>query len=457
MTLIKSISGIRGTIGGMPQDNLTPINIVKYAGSFGQWLIESESNRKVVIGRDARISGQMASNLIANTLMGIDIVDLDLSTTPTVEIAVPIEKAGGEIIITASHNPAQWNALKLLNKDGEFLSVKDSEQILNLAERGEFSFAEIFDLGQYSVNNDYLDKHIDDILSLALVDQSAIAEKQFKVAIDCVNSTGGLALPSLLNTLGVEVIEKMYCKPNGYFPHNPEPLPEHLTDICDLMKQGDYDVGFVVDPDVDRLAIIDENGEFIGEEYRLVLVVDYILSHTPGGVVSNLSSSGALYKIAEKYDQKRAEAAVGEVNVVTKMKEIGAIIGGEGNGGIIYPELHYGRDAIVGIALFFTHLAKSGKTVYQLKAECPQTHISKNKIELSPFINVDDLLTKLSNELERYPQNHIDGMKIYFGNDWAHIRKSNTEPIIRIYSESSTKEKAENVFLKIKEIIDRII
>lgn len=459
MTLIKSISGIRGTIGGKPQDNLTPLDIVKYASSFGQWIIESNSAQKVVIGRDARISGEMVSNLITNTLigMGIDVVDLGLSTTPTVEIAVPKENAGGGIVITASHNPVQWNALKLLNSLGEFLSAKDGKQILHLAEKAEFNYAEVFGLGAYSIADQYIDEHIEDILSLALVDKTIIAKKGFKVAIDCVNSTGGIAIPKLLRALGVEVIEKMYCEPNGHFPHNPEPLPEHLTEICKKIEGGEFDVGFVVDPDVDRLAIIDENGVFIGEEYTLVLISDYVLSQTPGDVVSNLSSSGALTKIAEKYNQKREEAAVGEVNVVTKMKSIGAIIGGEGNGGIIYPELHYGRDSLVGIALFLTHLAKSGKSVSQLKLECPQTYISKNKIELSHSINVDNMLEKLSKEFKTHPQNHIDGIKIYFGDEWAHIRKSNTEPIIRIYSESTTKEKAENVFLKIKEIIDRII
>ncbi|MFT7032187.1 MAG: phosphomannomutase [Cyclobacteriaceae bacterium] len=459
MTLIKSISGIRGTIGGAPKDNLTPIDIVKYASSFGQWVIESGSARRVVIGRDARISGEMVSNLIANTLvgMGIDVIDLGLSTTPTVEIAVPKENAGGGIIITASHNPVQWNALKLLNSLGEFLSAEDGEQILDLAEKAEFNFAEVFKLGQYSVAYQYLDKHIEDIISLTLVDKKAITKKGFKVAIDCVNSSGGIAIPKLLQALGVEVIEKIYCEPNGNFPHNPEPLPEHLTEICERMEGGEFDVGFVVDPDVDRLAIIDENGVFIGEEYTLVLVSDYVLSQTPGDVVSNLSSSGALTKIAEKYNQKREEAAVGEVNVVTKMKSSGAIIGGEGNGGIIYPELHYGRDSLVGIALFLTHLAKSNKLVSQLKSECPQTHISKNKIKLSNSINVADMLEKLSKEFEAQPQNHIDGVKIYFGDEWTHIRKSNTEPIIRIYSESTTKEKAENVFLRIKEVIDRII
>lgn len=458
MTLIKSISGIRGTIGGQPGENLTPTDIVKYACSFGQWVI-NRGSRKVVIGRDARISGEMVSQLISNTLigLGIDVVDLGLTTTPTVEIAVPKEQAGGGIIITASHNPIQWNALKLLNKEGEFLSGKDGEEILSLAEGGQFTFAEVLDLGKYEKNDTYIDHHIKDILALPLVDKNAIAAKNFKVAIDCVNSTGGLALPKLLKALGVNTIEEMYCEPDGHFPHNPEPLPEHLTEICEKMNGGSFDVGFVVDPDVDRLAIIDEKGGFIGEEYTLVLVADYVLSQTPGTVVSNLSSSGALTKIAEKYGQKRDEAAVGEVNVVAKMKSTNAVIGGEGNGGIIYPELHYGRDSLVGIALFLTHLATSGQTVSNLKENCPQTHISKNKIELSPEINVDKLLEQLTQEFHVYPQNRIDGVKIYFDDEWAHIRKSNTEPIVRIYSESSTKEKADNVFMTIKKVIDRII
>lgn len=458
MTLIKSISGIRGTIGGQPSNNLTPLDIVKYAASFGQW-VKANNSKKVVIGRDARISGEMVSQLISNTLigMGIDVVDLGLTTTPTVEIAVPKEKAGGGIIITASHNPIQWNALKLLNHEGEFLSKENGEKILILAEAQDFDFAEVLKLGQYVQNSEYLDIHIADILDLPLVNKEAISKKNFKVAIDCVNSTGGLALPKLLRALGVEVIEEMYCEPNGHFPHNPEPLPEHLTGICDKMKGGGYDVGFVVDPDVDRLAIIDEKGGFVGEEYTLVLIADYVLSKTPGDVVSNLSSSGALTKIAEKYGQKRAESAVGEVNVVTKMKSINAIIGGEGNGGIIYPELHYGRDSLVGIALFLTYMANTDKSVAQLKAECPQTFISKNKIELSPSINADKVLDQLSEEFRVYPQNRIDGVKIYFDDEWAHIRKSNTEPIIRIYSESTTMDKAENVFLKIKNVIDRII
>ncbi len=458
MTLIKSISGIRGTIGGQPGDNLTPLDIVKFAAAFGQWIINSGSN-KIVIGRDARISGPMVSQLISNTLvgLGIDVVDLGLTTTPTVEVAVPKENAGGGIIITASHNPIQWNALKLLNSKGEFLSGDDGKEILKFADAASFTFAEVLKLGTYTTNDTYIDKHIEDILALPLVDKEAIAAKKYKVAIDCVNSTGGIALPKLLSALGVDTVHEMYCEPNGHFPHNPEPLPEHLTEICSAMQDGQFDVGFVVDPDVDRLAIIDEKGTFIGEEYTLVLVADYVLSQTPGDVVSNMSSSGALNKIAEKYGQKREEAAVGEVNVVTKMKSTHAIIGGEGNGGIIYPELHYGRDSLVGIALFLTHMATSGQSVSSLKANCPQTHISKNKIELSPAIDVDHVLEQIKEEFKVYPQNCIDGVKIYFGDEWVHIRKSNTEPIIRIYSESSSKEKADQLFENIKKVTDRII
>lgn len=457
MTLIKSISGIRGTIGGQPLNNLTPIDIVKYTSAFGQWVLNANSN-KVVIGRDARISGKMVSSLITNTLigMGIDVVDLGLTTTPTVEIAVPKENAGGGIIITASHNPIQWNALKLLDHHGEFLSMEEGEKILHLAENGAFEFAKVLNLGSYYKDNSYLDKHIKDVLALDLVDRDSIASKEFNVAIDCVNSTGGLALPKLLRALGVNVIEEIYCDPTGHFPHDPEPLPENLTEICEKMTEGQFDVGFAVDPDVDRLAIIDENGTFIGEEYTLVLIADYVLSRKLGSVVSNLSSSGALTKIAEKYEQKRAEAAVGEVNVVRKMKEVNAVIGGEGNGGIIYPALHYGRDSLVGIALYLTHLAKSNKTVSEMMNESPKTFIAKHKVETSASIDIDKVLGQLAQVFSIYPQNLIDGLKIYFGDDWVHIRKSNTEPIIRIYSESSTEEKANQLFKKIKTAIDKI-
>lgn len=458
MTLIKSISGIRGTIGGIAEENLTPLDIVKYASAFGQWTIKNES-KKIVIGRDARISGKMVSQLISNTLigMGIDVIDLGLTTTPTVEMAVPKEDAGGGVIITASHNPIQWNALKLLNKKGEFLSKSDGEEILTMAEAGSCLFAEVLDLGQYTINDNHLERHVLDILELPLVDRDAIEKFDFRIAIDCVNSTGGLALPKLLQALGVKTIEQIHCEPNGHFPHNPEPLPEHLIDISNKIKNGSFDVGFVVDPDVDRLAIIDENGDCIGEEYTLVLVSDYVLSKTPGAVVSNLSSSGALTKVAEKYGQTRTEAAVGEVNVVEEMKQVNAVIGGEGNGGIIYPELHYGRDSLVGIALFLSHMATSKNTVSEMRAMSPETFISKNKIVLSAAINADQVLARLTEEFGTNPQNCVDGIKIYFDEDWVHIRKSNTEPIIRIYSESTTKQKAEGLFANVKKVIDEML
>lgn len=460
MTLIKSISGIRGTIGGHPAENLTPLDIVKFAAAYGQW-IQHQSNGpvKVVIGRDARLSGEMVSGLITNTLigLGIHVMDLGLSTTPTVEMAVPREKAAGGIIVTASHNPIQWNALKLLNAHGEFLSGVDGQEIIAQAEAEDFNFAEVLDLGRVDQIQDAIERHIEDILALPLVDKEAIASKKFKVALDAVNSTGGLALPRLLEVLGVEVIEKLYCEPTGHFPHNPEPLPEHLEDICNTIKEGNFDVGFVVDPDVDRLAIIDENGTFIGEEYTLVLVADYVLSQTPGDVVSNMSSSAALGVVAEKHGQKRYDSAVGEVNVVQKMKEVNAIIGGEGNGGIIYPELHYGRDSLVGIALFLSHLAKTDQTVSQLKAAAPPSFIAKNKIELTLEIDADHLLQELQKVYSNENINTEDGIKIIFGKEWAHIRKSNTEPIIRIYTESETEAQAVEIFGRMKKEVDLLI
>ncbi|MEO9804822.1 MAG: phosphoglucosamine mutase [Reichenbachiella sp.] len=460
MTLIKSISGIRGTIGGSPTENLTPLDIVKFAAAYGQWIQgQSDGPVKVVIGRDARLSGKMVSGLITNTLvgLGIDVLDLELSTTPTVEMSVPREKAAGGIIVTASHNPIQWNALKLLNAKGEFLSGSDGEKIIEQAEAEDFTFAEVLHLGQVRQIPDAIEQHIDDVLALPLVDKEAIAKKKFKVVLDAVNSTGGLALPPLLEALGVEVIEKLYCEPTGHFPHNPEPLPEHLTDICDTIKKGNFDVGFVVDPDVDRLAIIDENGTFIGEEYTLVLVGDYVLSQTPGDVVSNMSSSAALGVIAEKHNQTRYDSAVGEVNVVQIMKEVNAVIGGEGNGGIIYPELHYGRDSLVGIALFLSYMAKSGKRVSELKAAAPPSFIAKNKIELTPEIDVDSLLEKLQKVYADEKLNTEDGLKIIFGQEWAHIRKSNTEPIIRIYTESETEQQAVEIFERVKREVDQLI
>lgn len=459
MTLIKSISGIRGTIGGRQGDNLTPIDIVKFASAYGQWLKKEGTERpKVVIGRDARISGEMVSSLIANTLitLGIDVVDLGLSTTPTVEVAVPKESAAGGIIITASHNPIQWNALKLLNAKGEFLSGDDGKEIIALAEATDTTYAEVLDLGTIEQNDQYIDKHIQDILALPLVNVEAIKDSNFRVAIDAVNSTGGIAIPKLLEALGVQVIEKLYCEPTGHFPHNPEPLPEHLTDLCDAIKKGNFDVGFVVDPDVDRLAIIDEEGTFIGEEYTLILVADYVLSKTPGPVVSNMSSSAALGVIAEKYGEARYDSAVGEVNVVEKMKAVNAIIGGEGNGGIIYPELHYGRDSLVGIALFLSYMATTKQKVSELKAVAPPSFIAKNKIELTPELDADQLLENLKEAYKNERLNTEDGLKIILGTEWAHIRKSNTEPIIRIYTESATETQAMALFSSVEEKVKQL-
>ncbi|SMD33828.1 phosphomannomutase [Reichenbachiella faecimaris] len=456
MTLIKSISGIRGTIGGQPGENLTPVDIIKFASAYGQWLKNQSTDRiKVVIGRDARLSGEMVSNLISNTLvgLGIDVIDLGLSTTPTVEIAVPKESAAGGIIVTASHNPIQWNALKLLNEKGEFLSASDGKEIIDLAEAANIDYSEVLELGTIQKADEYIDLHIEDILALPLVNVEAIKKTNFKVAIDAVNSTGGIAIPKLLRALGVSQIEELYCDPSGRFPHNPEPLPEHLTDICNLIRTASYDVGFVVDPDVDRLAIIDEQGDFIGEEYTLVLIADYVLSHTPGAVVSNMSSSAALGTIAEKYGELRYDSAVGEVNVVEKMKEVSAVIGGEGNGGIIYPELHYGRDSLVGIALFLSYLASSKQKVSELKAAAPPSFIAKHKIELTPALDADQLLDNLKEVFKDEKLNTEDGLKIIFGTEWAHIRKSNTEPIIRIYTESDTEEKANKIFEMVKQQI----
>lgn len=459
MALIKSISGIRGTIGGKPGEGLTPLDVVKFASAYGSWVIYQTKNPKVVIGRDARISGEMVSKLVAATLqgLGIDVIDLGLSTTPTVELAVPLEKAGGGIILTASHNPIQWNALKLLNDKGEFISDSEGKSILESAEKENFSFAEVKKLGKYIQIEDYIDRHVQHVLGLKLVDKEAIAAKKFKVVIDCVNSTGGIALPKLLRALGVEDIEEMYCTPDGHFPHNPEPLPENLRDISEKLKKGKYDLGIVVDPDVDRLCFMNEDGSPFGEEYTLVAVADYVLSQTPGNTVSNLSSTRALRDVTEKRGGQYQAAAVGEVNVVNKMKETHAIIGGEGNGGIIYPESHYGRDALVGIGLFLTHLAKFGKTISRLRASYPNYHISKNKIELTPEINVDMILEEVKKKYKKQPINDIDGVKIEFDKEWVHLRKSNTEPIIRIYSESESQATADHlankIILDIKEVV----
>ena len=449
MTLIKSISGIRGTIGGKVDQGLTPIDTVKFAAAYGTWLKSTNPNQKlkVVIGRDARLSGLMISNLVENTLvgLGIDVINLGLSTTPTVEVAVPMEKAQGGIILTASHNPKQWNALKLLNNKGEFISGEEGEFILQIAANDSYDFAEVDDLGTVSHDDTYLQKHIDAVLNLPLVDKDAIKAANFKIVVDAVNSTGGIFVPALLKALGVENVIEMYCEPTGHFPHNPEPLPEHLSDLSDKIKETNAHLGITVDPDVDRLAMVCEDGSMFGEEYTLVAVSDYVLQHTPGATVSNLSSTKALRDITEAKGLKYYAAAVGEVNVVAKMKAENAIIGGEGNGGIIYPELHYGRDALVGIALFLTSLAKKGMKTSELRDSFPKYVISKNKIELTPQINVDQILEKVSENYKNFEVDKTDGVKIYIENEWVHLRKSNTEPIIRIYSESTTEEKA-NLF-----------
>lgn len=446
MALIKSISGIRGTIGGKVDDNLTPLDVVKFTSAFGTWL-QNTKNKKdltLVIGRDARISGAMVSSLVVATLqgLGIDVIDLGLSTTPTVEIMVPELNADGGIILTASHNPKQWNALKLLNEKGEFISGDDGAKVLALAESEDFNYAEVDDLGAYTTRDDAFDIHIKQILDLPMVDAEAIKEKKFKVVLDAVNSTGGLAIPQLLEKLGCEVV-KLYCEPNGHFPHNPEPLKEHLTDICELVKKEHADLGVVVDPDVDRLALIDEKGEMFGEEYTLVAVADYLLRHKKGVAVSNLSSSRALRDVAKGLDSDYKASAVGEVNVVSLMKAENAVIGGEGNGGIIYPDLHYGRDSLVGIALFLTHLAKENKTVSELRATYPAYFMGKKKIELTPDIDVDALLEQMKSRYQNEKVSTIDGVKIDFENNWVHLRKSNTEPIIRIYTEAKSQEEAE--------------
>lgn len=456
MTLIKSISGIRGTIGGAVGDNLTPVDAVKFASAYGTFLKNNtqKNKLKVVIGRDARISGPMIHNLVVNTLigLGIDVIDLGLSTTPTVEVAVPKENADGGIILTASHNPKQWNALKLLNAKGEFLSGAEGAIILEIAESESFNFSEVDDLGTITPITDYMDKHIDEVLNLNLVDVAAVKAKKFKVVVDGVNSSGGIVIPDLLEKMGVEVV-KLYCEPNGHFPHNPEPLKEHLGDICKLVVDEKADFGIVVDPDVDRLAFISNDGEMFGEEYTLVAVADYVLSKTPGNTVSNMSSSRALRDITEKHNGSYQASAVGEVNVVELMKATNAIIGGEGNGGIIYPETHYGRDSLVGVALFLTHLANQTKTVAELRASYPQYFMSKNKIELTPSIDVDLILEKMAEKYATEEITTIDGVKIDFAEEWAHLRKSNTEPIIRIYTEAKTQEKADALALKVIEEI----
>lgn len=460
MTLIKSISGIRGTIGGNVGENLTPIDAVKFASAYGTFLKNSLQKDKltVVIGRDARISGPMIHQLVMQTLvgLGINIIDLGLSTTPTVEVAVPLEKADGGIILTASHNPKQWNALKLLNNKGEFLSGAEGALILEIAESDSFDFADVDSLGTITEMTDYMDRHIDEVLNLKLVDVEAVKSKKFKVVVDGVNSSGGIVIPDLLKKMGVEVVE-LYCEPNGHFPHNPEPLKEHLTDICELVVKEKADFGIVVDPDVDRLAFISNNGEMFGEEYTLVAVADYVLSKTPGNTVSNMSSSRALRDVTEKHNGIYEASAVGEVNVVELMKKNNAIIGGEGNGGIIYPEIHYGRDALVGVALFLTHLAKQDLDVAALRAIYPAYFMSKNKIELTPEINVDAILEEMQKLYANEKISTVDGVKIDLADSWVHLRKSNTEPIIRIYTEAPTQTAADNLAQKILKEIESVI
>ena len=461
MTLIKSISGIRGTIGGAVNEGLTPIDTVKFASAYGTWLKNQNPNKrlKVVIGRDARPSGQMVSDLVCSSLigLGIDVVNLGLSTTPTVEIAVPLENAQGGIILTASHNPKQWNALKLLNEKGEFISGEEGNTLLQIAEEASFIFAEVDDLGVVTHDDSYLEKHIDAVLALPLVNVDAIKNADFSVVIDAVNSTGGIFIPALLEALGVKKITKLYCEPNGQFPHNPEPLPEHLTDLAAKIKETKADVGFTVDPDVDRLAMVCEDGSMFGEEYTLVAVADYVLSHTPGATVSNLSSTRALRDVTESRGETYHASAVGEVNVVNLMKESNAVIGGEGNGGVIYPESHYGRDALVGIALFLSHLAIKNCAASELRDSFPKYSISKNKIQLTPEINVDSILSQMAEKHKNEDVDTTDGVKIYIGKEWVHLRKSNTEPIIRIYSESRSMGDANALAKRIKAEINTLI
>ena len=457
MTLIKSISGIRGTIGGSAGEGLNPLDIVKFTSAYAT-LIRRTTTKKsnlIVVGRDARISGEMVKNVVCGTLMGMgfDVLNIGLASTPTTELAVTMSGACGGIILTASHNPRQWNALKLLNEHGEFLNAAEGKEVLSIAAADAFEFADIDHIGKYTEDNTYNQKHIDSVLALDLVDVEAIRKANFKVAIDCVNSVGGIILPELLKQLGVEHVEKLFCEPTGVFQHNPEPLEKNLGDIMGLMANGGNDVAFVVDPDVDRLAIICENGKMYGEEYTLVTVADYVLKHTPGNTVSNLSSTRALRDVTRKYGMQYNASAVGEVNVVTKMKETGAVIGGEGNGGVIYPASHYGRDALVGIALFLSHLAHEGKKVSELRATYPNYFIAKNRIDLTPETDVDAILAKVKELYKNEEINDIDGVKIDFPDKWVHLRKSNTEPIIRVYSEASTMEAADELGKQIMDIV----
>ncbi|MBD5176722.1 MAG: phosphoglucosamine mutase [Bacteroidales bacterium] len=457
MSLIKSISGIRGTIGGRSGEGLGGVDIVKFTAAYAEF-IKRHSNgkaRKIVVGRDARISGEMVNRLVSGTLMamGLDVINIGLATTPTTEVAVTGEGADGGIIITASHNPTQWNALKLLNERGEFLNDAEGKQVIEIAEKEDFTFAEVYDLGNEYKNETWGERHIEMVLNLPLVDVEAIRKANLTVAVDAVNSVGGIIIPRLLKVLGVKNVIELNCEANGRFAHTPEPIPENLTQIADVMRTSDADCGVVVDPDVDRLALVMENGEMFVEEYTLVAVADYVLAHTPGSTVSNLSSSRALRDVTRSHGCEYNAAAVGEVNVVSKMKETGAIIGGEGNGGVIYPELHYGRDALVGVALFLTLLAKSGKKMTELKAGYPQYAIAKNKITLTPDVDVDAILEAAKKHFAKEEVNDIDGVKVDFADCWVHLRKSNTEPIIRIYSEASTMEKAEALGEEIKQLI----
>ena len=457
MTLIKSISGIRGTIGGKAGGGLNPLDIVKFTSAYATLIRRTSTvkSNKIVVGRDARISGEMVKNVVCGTLMGMgfDVVNIGLASTPTTELAVTMAGACGGIILTASHNPKQWNALKLLNEHGEFLNAVEGEEVLRIAEAEAFEYADIDHIGSYVEDNTYNEKHIESVLALKLVDVEAIRRANFRVAIDCVNSVGGIILPELLHRLGVQHVEKLYCEPTGNFQHNPEPLEKNLGDIMNLMKGGKADVAFVVDPDVDRLAMICEDGTMYGEEYTLVTVADYVLKHTPGNTVSNLSSTRALRDVTRKYGMQYNAAAVGEVNVVTKMKETNAVIGGEGNGGVIYPESHYGRDALVGIALFLSHLAHEGKKVSELRASYPNYYIAKNRIDLTPQTDVDAILAKVKDLYKAEEINDIDGVKIDFPDKWVHLRKSNTEPIIRVYSEAATMEAADELGKQIMDIV----
>lgn len=460
MTLIKSISGIRGTIGGSTGEGLTPLDIVKFTSAYATLIRKTSSykSNKIVVGRDARLSGTMVKDLVAGTLMGMgyDVIDIGLAATPTTELAVTMEKTEGGIILTASHNPRQWNALKLLNEKGEFLTAEEGSEILRIAEAEDFQYAEVDQLGHYTQDLSYNQKHIDSVLALELVAVEAIRKAGFKVAIDCINSVGGLILPDLLEQLGVKQIEKLYCEPTGDFQHNPEPLEKNLSAIMALMAKGDFDVAFVVDPDVDRLAMICEDGTMYGEEYTLVTVADYVLKHTPGNTVSNLSSTRALRDVTRQYGQSYHAAAVGEVNVVAKMKETNAVIGGEGNGGVIYPASHYGRDALVGIALFLSHLALEKKTVSELRASYPPYFIAKNRVDLTPDIDVDAILAQVKESYPTEEINELDGVKIDFPDKWVHLRKSNTEPIIRIYSEAATPEEADALGQQMMKVIQSL-